>query len=212
MSRIILIGGPPRCGKTTLAQRVSRELSIPWISTDTFDDVVKEYVPAGERDKLFPKTALRRQSGGGNDEMYTQFSVQEVVTAYREQSETLYSAVTNFVDCAIKEGWDYVIEGYHITPELISRLQSERPNITGVIVTDSDGASAVKRSLESDVQEDWLRDKTQNNETYRKIALMVETYSVELNNEADRAGVEVKDLKDEWRSKQMEALNYLLNT
>jgi len=59
MSRIILIGGPPRCGKTTLAKRVSHELGIPWISTDAFDDIVKEYVPAEERDKLFPKTVLR---------------------------------------------------------------------------------------------------------------------------------------------------------
>ncbi len=38
---IYLIGGPPRCGKTTLAKEMSKKLEIPWISSDALEVVVK---------------------------------------------------------------------------------------------------------------------------------------------------------------------------
>jgi hypothetical protein len=43
---VIVLGGPPRCGKTTLAQRVAAELGIGWTSTDTTRDVVNMLMPA----------------------------------------------------------------------------------------------------------------------------------------------------------------------
>ena len=41
---IYLIGGPPKCGKTTLAKRLSKSLGIPWVSTDTLQCVIKPYI------------------------------------------------------------------------------------------------------------------------------------------------------------------------
>ena len=34
---IYLIGGPPRCGKTTVASKLSLDTGIPWVSTDTIE-------------------------------------------------------------------------------------------------------------------------------------------------------------------------------
>ena len=31
---IYLIGGPPRCGKTTLARQLARIVQSPWLQTD----------------------------------------------------------------------------------------------------------------------------------------------------------------------------------
>ena len=61
MSKIILIDGPSRCAKTTLAQKISNELGISWISSDAFDDIVKAYTSIDDIDNLFPKTALRKK-------------------------------------------------------------------------------------------------------------------------------------------------------
>ncbi|OGF22453.1 hypothetical protein A2Y83_04145 [Candidatus Falkowbacteria bacterium RBG_13_39_14] len=41
---IYLIGGPPRCGKTTLAKEMSKKLRIPWVSTDALEVVTRAYV------------------------------------------------------------------------------------------------------------------------------------------------------------------------
>lgn len=44
-----LIGGPPRCGKTTLAKELSSRLGVSWISTDMIDNMLKPYLSAGGR-------------------------------------------------------------------------------------------------------------------------------------------------------------------
>jgi hypothetical protein len=43
---LMLLGGPPRCGKTLLAQRIAAERGIGWLSTDTVRDVVNMLMPA----------------------------------------------------------------------------------------------------------------------------------------------------------------------
>jgi hypothetical protein len=42
---IHLIGGPPRVGKTLLAERVARQLAASWISTDVIRTVIETGVP-----------------------------------------------------------------------------------------------------------------------------------------------------------------------
>src|SRR5437016_6078654 len=43
---LMLLGGPPRCGKTTLAQTLASDCGIGWLSTDTIRDVVAMQLPA----------------------------------------------------------------------------------------------------------------------------------------------------------------------
>ena len=210
MSKIILIGGPPRCGKTTLAQKISKAIDVTWISTDVLDDIVQKYVSGDEKDSLFPKTALRLKSGGGNDEMYAAFSVENIVSAYRKQAETVHKAVESFVACAEKEDWDYVIEGYHVTPKLISKLQSEDLKVSSIILISTKAEEAVKRSLESNVKQDWLRDKTKKQETFPKIAAMIDLYSNKLKQEAEEFNASVIDIGEDFEGKLKEAFELLV--
>ena len=41
---IILIGGAPTIGKSFLAKKLSEEMKIPWISTDTIREFMREVV------------------------------------------------------------------------------------------------------------------------------------------------------------------------
>jgi hypothetical protein len=45
-SVLMLLGGPPRCGKTLLAERVASERRIGWLSADTIRDVVNMLLPS----------------------------------------------------------------------------------------------------------------------------------------------------------------------
>jgi len=51
---IYLIGGPPKCGKTTLARELSRKIKVPWIAVDTLQSIVWAYMDKEERLKKFP--------------------------------------------------------------------------------------------------------------------------------------------------------------
>jgi hypothetical protein len=42
---LMILGGPPRCGKTLLAQQVASERGTGWLSTDTIRDVVAMQMP-----------------------------------------------------------------------------------------------------------------------------------------------------------------------
>ncbi len=210
MSKIILIGGPPRSGKTTLAQEVSKKLGIAWISTDALDDIVKKYVAGADQDRLFPKTALRLKSGGGNDEMYATFSTEEIVSAYLTQAETLHPAIESFLRCANDEGWDYIIEGYHITPKLIAKLQAEKLNVSSVMLVSTSGEAVIERSMNSKTKSDWLRDKTRQPETLQKVANMISLFSKKLIEEGAGLNVEIIDMSEDYQVKLEEAKNHLI--
>lgn len=72
---IYLIGGPPRCGKTTLAKEMSKKLRIPWVSTDALEVVTRAYVDKGKWQTLYPYSFVRKKGGNrNNDEFYSSYS------------------------------------------------------------------------------------------------------------------------------------------
>jgi hypothetical protein len=58
---LYIIGGPPRCGKTTLSVALARKLQIPYFSIDHIASVIPPYIPAERQDESFPLKALRQQ-------------------------------------------------------------------------------------------------------------------------------------------------------
>lgn len=211
MSKLILIGGPPRCGKTTLAQDISKKLGIPWISTDALESIAQQYTSEDERDILFPKTLIRHKTNRGNDEMYETFSTEEIVDAYRKQAETIHKAIETFVNYAEKEDWDYIIEGYHITPKLLLELQSNGLKFSSIMLINTNSKEAIKMSKESDVKNDWVRDKTQKQETFSKIADMINFYSNKLKEEAKDSDIKIIDMRENFQENYIEAFKFFVN-
>ena len=119
---IYLIGGPPKCGKTILAKKLSMKLGIPWVSSDTLEVVARDYVwkyAPKKFDELYPHSSMK---GKNNDETYSLNSPKQIAKNYIKQAKATYSAIDMFSICEIKDRNDYVIEGYHITPQLVGRL------------------------------------------------------------------------------------------
>ena len=120
---IYLIGGPPKCGKTTLAKKLSKKLGIQWVASDTLQVVAREYVskyaPKKEMDKLYPHS---EQKGKTNDETYSLNTPKQIAKNYIQQAKASYDAVDMFSICEITDGNNYIVEGYHVTPQLAARL------------------------------------------------------------------------------------------
>lgn len=75
---IYLLGGPPKCGKTTLAKQLANDYQIPWISADTLENIVWAYTPQKKHAVLFPHKYSR---GRSNDEFYSEHPRDDVINA-----------------------------------------------------------------------------------------------------------------------------------
>ena len=208
---IYLIGGPPKCGKTTLAKQLSKSAGVPWVSTDTIQNVIKPYIPKNDFATMFPSSTMRFDS---NDEKYAKHTSSEIVDAYRCQARTVCAAIEAFVDSEVTDGNDYIIEGFHVEPELIVKLRSKYPElIRGTLVVKKDADAFIKNIHQSKTPNDWIRSKT-NDETitFPRIAAMVVDYGIQLEKDAEENDVTVFGVDQGFESQLHNAANYLLGT
>jgi 2-phosphoglycerate kinase len=180
-----LIGGPPRSGKTTLAKKLASRLRIGWVSADTLESIIREYIPRAALRKLFPKNVLREKTHGSNDEMYEKFSVKEITEAYIRQGKASRKAVETFVADCIKEGHDFVIEGHQIHPELVAKLSHRFPKeIKSAFLIKKDVQRLVDGFQKNTAKSDWVLRKTKNTKTFEKIAQMLSFFGKRIEKEA----------------------------
>ncbi len=206
---IYLIGGPPKCGKTTLAKAVSKSFGIPWVSTDTLENVIKPYMNEKDFPDRFP---VGCQRGKDNDEKYSKYSINEIIEAYRQQAKTVYQAIDMFAICEITDGNDFIIEGYHIEPELVSELNKKYPDkIKGIFLMKSDADKFVSDIKKSTTPNDWIVARTNKEETYKKIANMICEYGSFFEKESKKYGFKVLNMDDEFDDRIKESIDYLKN-
>jgi len=208
--KLMLIGGVPRTGKTTLAKKIAADLGISWMSTDTLESIAHSYTPEEQKDIKFPKSVMRRNTNRSNDEFYTTYSISEIIDAYEKQAETVNAAIEALAEYADKEGWGYVIEGYHVTPALLTKLRAADITFTSVILVNTDPAQAIERSRQSDVTSDWVRDNTQNVETYAKIAEGIQEHSQRLIETSKEYDVACVDMSEDFEEKGTELYKHLI--
>lgn len=182
---IYFIGGPPRCGKTTLAKRMSKELQIPWISCDTLQVIAGAYMTKQVWNKTQPYTVLRR-THKTNDQFYTALSPQEIVRVLRKQSRATFRAIDMMAICEIKDGNDYIIEGYQLEPRFVrSLIKKYGPKqCKAIFLTKTDAERFAQDVHKSTTPNDWLLIGTKKKETFVKVGQMVALYSRLLEKEA----------------------------
>ncbi len=203
-----LIGGTPRAGKTTIAKQLSKVLGIPWISTDTLESVASEYIPEETFAQLFPKSIMRRETGQSNDAMYTQYSADEIKSAYFKQADGLRDALVTFIECESQYGHEYILEGYHITPGLVLELSGKYP-VRSVFVGREDLVATLKAITESTQKNDWVISKTESEETFSKIAEMLVAFSRSTKIETEKRGLQYAAMDGDFIGNVGKAVQYL---
>ncbi len=209
---IYLIGGPPKCGKTTLAKKLSKGLGIQWVASDTLQVVVREYVS-----KYVSKQALARlyphssKKGKTNDETYSRNTPHRVAKNYMKQAVASYDALDMFAISEIKDGNDYILEGYHITPQLAARLIKKYggKHFRVLFLVKSDIEKFVHDTKKSSTPNDWILRKTLNKKTLYKIAQMVSYYGQFFNKEARKYKFKVLNMDNDFSGQLKKAIKLL---
>lgn len=173
---IYLVGGAPRCGKTSFAQYACREFGIPWISTDVLMSVARAYLSPDEIAERVPHV---KSLGATNDEVYANNSIATIIDHYKTKQRGTVPAIKALIADTVKERYTYLLEGGHLFPELIHELLEEYGTdlIRSVVLVRSDTSGLADAFTQSTAEYDWAVAKTHNPETYAKIAEMIREFS-----------------------------------
>ena len=207
---IYLIGGPPKCGKTTLAKKLSVQYQIPWISADTLQNIVWAYTPEDKRLVLFPHSSLREDS---NDEFYLKYSSEEVVKDYIAQGKTTYDAISMMAETYLTDKDDFIVEGYQVAPEIVDRIFKKfgKEHVRAIFLVKHEEQKFIQDLHKSTTPNDWVLRKTKDEATFGKIAKMIAEYSRYFEQEAKKYGLQIFNMDDGF-NEQLEAIEkYLKN-
>ncbi len=207
---IYLIGGPPKCGKTTLAKVLSKKLGIPWISADTLQVIGRAYTPANKRHPRYPHSAIRK-GHRDNDVFYQKYSPKEIVSAYTKQAKATALAIDMMAVCELTDGNDYIIEGYQVEPALVAKLMKKygEQRFSCVFLGKGDPERFAQDLKKSTTPNDWILTNTKKKETFMKIATMVQLYSAYFKKEAEKYHLPHLDLSANFESGLKQAMRAL---
>lgn len=207
---IYLIGGSPRCGKTMIANKLSKKLGISLMSADTLESIAASYISENERPKLFPKSVMREKTKQSNDEFYALYTSKQITKAYIQQARASWKAIEMMVLASDKEGHDIIIEGHQIHPRLIAKLQRRHPGvIRAVVLTRFDKKSIVSDSRKNKAKNDWFLQKTSDRSTHYKIAEMITDYSVFFDKEAKNYKIKMFDMDKDFHKQISNVISWL---
>lgn len=205
---IYLIGGSPKCGKTTLAKELSKRLLIPWISADTLQNIAYAYIKKEEHVKYFPHRYSRCEA---NDEFYGNNSSSSIVELYVKQGKTAYKAISMIAETQIVDEDGYIIEGYQVTPEVVDEIIKKfgSENVKSIFLVKYDENKFVEDIHKSTTPNDWIIRKTKEESTYSKIAKMISEYSKYFDAEAKKYNFAVLEMDNDFENQIEKAIKYL---
>lgn len=208
---IYLIGGPPKCGKTTLSKKILREFGIPWISADTLQVVARKYMNKKDALKKFPWSAIRKATKKSNDVAYGEYTAKQIVKLYNVQAKATYDAIDMFSICEIEDGNNYVVEGYQVTPELANRLIKKygSKNFKAAFLVRKNARKFIEDCKKSTTPNDWILENTKKPETYGKIANMITEYGAFFEKEAAKYGCKVFTMDENFHAQLDSIERYL---
>lgn len=130
--QIILIGGVPTAGKSTIAKVLSKRLDLPWISTDQIRDVMRAVVNREEHPDLFVP------EGYDATRYLTEFSAEEIAEDEHAENVATWKGVKAFIREEYTWQSGFIVEGVAILPKQVSEELGDMDNVKAIFVIDED--------------------------------------------------------------------------
>jgi 2-phosphoglycerate kinase len=211
---IFLIGGPPRCGKTTVARRLAAARQCSWMQTDYLETAFATYFAPGQYAPMRLDAGVDVARESHNDLVYAKYSAAEIIDYYRALAKRTWTGLQAVVEYALFDGEDLVLEGFHIDPASVRQFLAETDaNLAGevrpvfLIREDFDDILAtIKRGGHKN---DWVLTKTRQDVTFERIARMIVQYSQRVRHEVEQAGFPVFEMDGDFMRQAEKVIAYL---
>lgn len=175
---IILIGGGPTVGKTSIAKLLSKHLNIPWISTDIIRGIMKGTV------KLEDYPNLLKYKDYSAEEYLTKFSVEEIIQIQNAESEEVWRGIKTLINNSYP--WkSFIIEGVAILPHLVKKDFDKVENIKTIFLIDED-ADRIKNVVWN--RGLWGAAKTYSDDLKSKEVEWARAFGIKLKKEVEKYG------------------------
>lgn len=131
MRRILLIGGMPTAGKSTIAANLSQRLGLPWISTDQVRTIMRSVADRQTYPELFSPT-------DDGEVFLSSYSPQQIADMEYEQGIAAWRGISQLIrqDFTWRQG--FVMEGVNILPHLVAQDFAQNEAIKAVFIGDHD--------------------------------------------------------------------------
>jgi 2-phosphoglycerate kinase len=182
---LYLIGGPPRCGKTTLSAALAKKLQIPYFSIDHIASVIPPYIPSERQDESFLLRALRQKVNNDNDRFFETYSAEEIVGVYQRQAATVWPGVRNFIDYAIEDEHTLILEGWQLLPRFLDEipLAERSDNVQIQYLYKIDVEDILSGLKANDPVNDWVLRHTKEDASFIRIAQMISCFGKTIERE-----------------------------
>ncbi len=208
---VYLIGGAPRCGKTILSKRISRETGVSYISTDAIRNMILRTIPRSEIDTKFPQEKMKVADDLFRFDVY---SHEDMLRAQLIESKTIWPSIKGLIAFLIDSKQEYIIEGIHIFPRFIKELK-KHPNYsrsTRAVYLIKKNLQKIKQGFPKNKKEfDWMFPAIKNDpHRIEKAANMVRVKSVFIEKEAKQYRFKVFNTENNFDQDLKAAQRYLL--
>lgn len=144
MNKIILIGGAPGVGKSTLAKKIAQVRGVNWISTDQ----IRSIMQAATTEAIKPELFVNAKST--NDP-------KEAASLEIQKAESVWQGVKQFIENIYP--WEgCVIEGTAILPRLVARDFNNREDVQSIFIVQS--VESINEVIEQRSKDPWINTKT----------------------------------------------------
>jgi 2-phosphoglycerate kinase len=178
---LYLIGGAPRCGKTTLARHLAQALCCSHVPVDYLGTAFANYIPISELPQRYPAWGT-----ASVDERFATYTTAQIIATYRTKAATVWPGLRAFCEYALMQRHPIVLDGYHLEPRFVHDLIVSYPQfpIAAVVLTRT-RIELIRDDLTKGTDpEDWVTRSTTQTITFTRIAEMVSQYSHYFSAEA----------------------------
>jgi len=206
---IYIIGGAPRSGKTKLAKRLSRKLSVPIYSTDKLRIQVARKTPVSKIDLMFPFN--RMFDGDKVDECFRKYKSEDFLNADKVEASCLIEEIITFMKHNLNNNNDYIIEGVHLLPRYIKKIQLSISECRIIYLGKIDEHKILNGLKLNKDKKDWIIGHIKKSVSLVRASRMVSVYGKFFLKEAKKYGFKFLNTEEDFFKKLKEAEKYLVN-